>query len=196
MRTSGLLLLTAGVGFAIGVLTVGGERRWWSGTAVAVIASVVVAVAIAVMWRGEGNRTRRFGLSAGQLLHLARQVRRGTPPTDPAARPAVLEILGRQRRALTFQRRKGYRHLRGCLLVLFSLLAVVQLTSGSYGSGALTLLWLLLVLLGPLMLRRQERRLDAAERSLGLTPDAPTHRPTLPRPRGPRTSENPESAEN
>ncbi|MFF8097727.1 hypothetical protein [Streptomyces sp. NPDC016675] len=193
MRTSGLLLLTAGVGFAIGVLTVGGERRWWTGTAVAAIASVVVAVAIAVMWRGESNRTRRFGLSAGQLLHLVRQVRRGTPPTDPAVRPAVLEILGRQRRALTFQRRKGYRRLRGCLLVVFSLLAVVQLTSGSYGSGAVTLLWLLLVLLGPLMLRRQERRLDAAERSLGLTPDAPTHRPKL---RSPRTSENPESAKN
>ncbi|ANB07658.1 hypothetical protein SAM40697_3700 [Streptomyces ambofaciens] len=172
-RTTALLLLTAGVGFALGALTADGERRWWSGTVVAAIASVVAAVTLAAVWRRETRRARRFGLSTGQLFHLARDVRRGTPPTDPAARPAVLELLGRQRRALGFQRHKGYRRARTCLIILFSLLAVVQLASGSYGSGALTLLWVLFFLLGPLTLRRQERRLDAAERSLGLPAQSP-----------------------
>ncbi|MFE5399232.1 hypothetical protein ACFQ9U_32305 [Streptomyces sp. NPDC056568] len=192
-QVTGVLVLTAGVGFAVGALTDGGEPALRSGAGVAAIAITFAAITLAVVWRRESHRARRFGLPFAQLVRVARDVRRGTPPTDPAVRPAVLEALGRQRRALAFQRHKSYRRLRGCLLAVFSLLAVVQLATGSYGSAAPILVWLPLLLLGPLMLRRQERRLDAAERSLGLTPDTPTHRPKLPRP---RTSENPESAEN
>ncbi|MGW8065809.1 hypothetical protein ACVV2G_26940 [Streptomyces ziwulingensis] len=168
VRVAGMLLSTAAVGFAVGALAEDGRHRLWSGAIVAAIGSVLTAVVLAVVLRREGRRARRFGLNAGQLLRISQDVRRGRPPADPAVRPAVLDVLGRQRRALDLQRRRAYRWVQRGLVTLWSLVAVAHVADGSYGFAAVMLLCVLCALAGPFTLRRQERRLDAVERSLGL----------------------------
>lgn len=157
-------------GFLIGVLT-GGSGRYVSGVAVAVIAAVLTLIALAVVYRLEFRRARRFGLSLGQYLRIGQEIRHARLPADPAARPAVLDIVERQRKTLDQQRRR--RWVRISLIIMWSLIAVINVVDGSYGYAALMLTGIVAVLSVPHSLRRQERRLDAVERALGRRPQSP-----------------------
>ncbi|MET9256887.1 hypothetical protein [Streptomyces sp. NPDC003717] len=170
LRLLGYLALLSAIsmatGFAVGAL-LGGARDWLrDGLVIGVIAAASGWGAFAVVWRMESRRARGFGLDTDRWMKLGREVRRGTPPTDPAVRPAVLEILARRRRTLEQQRASGWTWLRLALIVLWLSTAVFRALDGSYALAALFLVLSTLFLLTPLTLRRQERRLAAAARAL------------------------------
>ncbi|MCZ9349348.1 hypothetical protein NGM36_06000 [Streptomyces mutabilis] len=160
-------------GLAVGVLTADTEPWVRSALTIAAIALVAGLVTFLVVWRLAGLTARRFGLSAARYTRLGREMRRGRPPTDPGMRPAAVDIVARWRRTLESQGRRRYRWTRVALLSLWLVMAVTHLADGSYLPATLMLLGVLALLALPLSLRRQWRRLDAAERALGLPDQSP-----------------------
>ncbi|MFJ8826585.1 hypothetical protein ACIREE_33045 [Streptomyces sp. NPDC102467] len=161
------LMASALLGFLVGVLLAGTDDWLASGCLTGAIALVCATVALVVVWRQERKRARRHGLTAGQLMLIGRATGRGSPPLEPEVRPAVLAVLARQRRAVEQQRSRAYRWMRIVMIPLWVVMASVSIASGSYGPAALMLGGAVLFLLVPLSLRRQERRIDAAQRSVG-----------------------------
>ncbi|OKI87218.1 hypothetical protein AMK11_13400 [Streptomyces sp. CB02414] len=160
-------------GVAVGALTADSEPWIRSGLTVLTLAVVAAVVSFVGAWRWQRRAARRFGLTARQYTRLGQAIRRGRPPTDPAVRPAVVDIVERQRRMLEWQGDRRYRWVRVALICLWLVIAAAHFADGSYLPAALMLLGVLAFLALPLSLRRQRRRLEAVERVLGPPDQSP-----------------------
>ncbi|WP_320776536.1 hypothetical protein [Streptomyces sp. CRN 30] len=170
--TAQLLGMAALCGFVVGVLN-GGADGWLYGILGAASMVLIGAVVLATVLLHSRRRARHFGIGLSRFLWLEREVRRVRAPADPALRPALLDLAARHREGLDRQRGKPYRWLRIFLIGLWLVNTVFNTLDGRYWLTVLMLACALLLLLTPVSLRRQERRLDAVEQSLGHPAQSP-----------------------
>ncbi|MFE6365889.1 hypothetical protein ACFVP3_38710 [Streptomyces sp. NPDC057806] len=168
-RCALLLLLSGPVGFAAGML-VSSNRRVVTGIWLAATVFVMGAVVMWVVLRRERGRAARFGLTLSRYVDLGRLVRRGDPPVQAEVRPAVLEILERQRASWEQITSKGQSRLRIGLIALFLVITVFNLLDRQYALASFSLFPLLSWLSIPLSHRRQRKRLEAAQSKLARNP--------------------------
>ncbi|MYS55934.1 hypothetical protein GTW46_38800 [Streptomyces sp. SID6013] len=168
VRCALLLVLAGPVGFAAGML-MNINGRLITGIWVAATVFIAVAVALWAVLRREQRRAARLGVTLGRYVDLGRLVRRGDPPVQAEVRPAVLEILERQRASWEQMTSKGQSWLRTGLIALFFLITVVNVLDRQYALAFFSSFALLSWLSLPLSLRRQRKRLQAAEGKLAAT---------------------------
>ncbi|MEW2452139.1 hypothetical protein AB0896_32070 [Streptomyces parvulus] len=169
VRCALLLVLSGPVGFAAGML-MNINGRVVNGTWMAAAVFVMMAVTLWVALRREQRRAVHLGVTLSRYVDLGRLVRRGDPPVQPEVRPAVLEILERQRALWERMTSKGQSRLRIGLIALFILITAVNLLDRQYALALFFSFALLSWLSLPLSLRRQRKRLEAAQGKLARNP--------------------------
>ncbi|MCL7430528.1 hypothetical protein [Streptomyces sp. YS415] len=169
VRCALLLVLSGPVGFAAGML-MNSNGRVVTGIWVAATVFVGGVVTLWVVLRRERRRAARFGLTLSRYVDLGRLVRRGDPPVQAEVRPAVLEILERQRASWEQMTSKGHSRLRIGLIALFLLITVGNLLDRQYALAFFSSFALLCWLSMPLGLRRHRKRLEAAQGKLARNP--------------------------
>lgn len=164
------VLLSAAVGgFLVGAV-VGEDRMNVSQGLVLAAAFVLLAVAAAAWaWWSIRRRAATFGLSTSRYLRVGRRIQRGEAPEDQAGRAAAIDIVTRRRRALGSHQRRWVWWLLGGGSLLWFVGAVLFVLDHNYGRACYNLGMSGLLLVNPLTMRRRRRRLDAAERALGIT---------------------------
>ncbi|CAM5510309.1 hypothetical protein STENM223S_03099 [Streptomyces tendae] len=169
VRCALLLVLSGPVGFAAGVL-MNINGRVVTGIWGAATVSVAVAVALWVVLRREQGRAARLGVTLSRYVDLGRLVRRGDPPVQAEVRQTVREILQRQQASWEQMTSKRQSRLRTGLIVLFFLITVANLLDRQYALAFFSAFALLSWLSLPLSLRRQRKRLEAAQGKLARNP--------------------------
>ncbi|MFD5203225.1 hypothetical protein ACFWM7_24465 [Streptomyces sp. NPDC058375] len=165
-----VLLAAAVGGFLAGSVLGEGEVDVRQGLFLAAAFVLLGAGASAGVWWWNRRRAAKFGMSVGRYLRVGSQVRRGEAPDDPAERPAAVDIAVRMRRALgsSSRRRVWWLWLVGAGALLWFVSGVFLVVDGRYGRASYNLVLAGLLLVNPLTMRRRRRRLEAAERALGI----------------------------
>ncbi|MFE1015804.1 hypothetical protein ACFW4M_31585 [Streptomyces sp. NPDC058794] len=161
-----VLLVAALSDFMAGAVAGEEELDVAAGRSFAAVVFVLAMVATAGAWWWTRRRAARFGLSASRYMRVGRQIQRGKLPKDPAERPAAIGIATRQRRVLSVQSRRRVWWLLGAAALLWLANAVAQLFAHNYGYACFSLLVGGLMLINPLSMRRQRRRMEAVGRAL------------------------------
>lgn len=165
-----VLLAAAVGGFLAGAVLGEGERAVPQGLFLAAAFVLLGAGAFAGTWWWNRRRAARFGMSAGRYLRVGRLIRRGEAPDDPNERAAAVDIAVRMRRALGSSSRRWVWWLVGAGALLWFVGGVFLVVDGSYGRASYNLVMAGLLCVNPLTMRRRRRRMEAAERALGITP--------------------------
>ncbi|MBM7058518.1 hypothetical protein, partial [Streptomyces durocortorensis] len=167
-----LAVLSAAVvgGFLAGALLGEGQIDVSQGLFLAAAFALLGGGASAGVWWWNRRRAAEFGMSAGRYLRVGRQIRRGEAPDDPAERPAAVDIALRMRRALgsSSRRRAWWLWLVGAGALLWFVSGVFLVVDGRYAQASYNLVMAGLLLVNLMTMRRRRRRLEAAERALGI----------------------------
>ncbi|MGW8485347.1 hypothetical protein [Streptomyces sp. NPDC055886] len=165
-----VLLAAAVGGFLAGAVLGEGELDVRQGLFLAAAFVLLVAGASAGVWWWNRRRAAEFGMSAGRYLRVGRRIRRGEAPDDPAERPVAVDIAVRMRRALgsPSRRRAWWLWLVGAGALLWFVSGVFFVVDGRYAQASYNLFMAGLLLVNLLTMRRRRRRLEAAERALGI----------------------------
>ncbi|MGW6719346.1 hypothetical protein [Streptomyces sp. NPDC054995] len=167
-----LAVLSAAVvgGFLAGALLGEGQIDVSQGLFLAAAFALLGGGASAGGWWWNRRRAAEFGMSAGRYLRVGRQIRRGEAPDDPAERPAAVDIAVRMRRALgsSSRRRAWWLWLVGAGALLWFVSGVFLVVDGRYAQASYNLVMAGLLLVNLMTMRRRRRRLEAAERALGI----------------------------
>ncbi|MGW6283401.1 hypothetical protein [Streptomyces sp. NPDC055107] len=167
-----VLLVAAVGGFLAGAVLGEGERGVRQGLFVAGALVLLGTGAYAGAWWWHRRRAAKFGMSAGRYLRVGRLIRRGQAPDDAAERAAAVDIAVRMRRALGSSSRRWVWWLLGAGALLWFVSGVFLVVDGNYGRASYNLVMAGLLLVNPLTMRRRRRRMEAAERALGISPPA------------------------
>ncbi|WP_103510182.1 hypothetical protein [Streptomyces sp. SM13] len=163
-----VLLAAAVAGFLMGAVLGEDGMNVRQGLLLAAAFVLLGAVTSAGVWWWNRRRAAPFGMSAGRYLRVSRTVRRGEAPDDPAERGAAVDIAVRMRRALGSSSRRWVWWLVGGGALLWFLGGVFLAVDGRYGRASYNLVMAGLLFVNPLMMGRRRRRLEAAERALGI----------------------------
>lgn len=165
-----VLLVAAVGGFLAGAVPGEGETDVLRGLFLAAAFVLIGAGTYAGSWWWHRRRAAKFGISARRYLRVGRLIRRGQAPDDPAERAAAVDITVRTRRALGSSSRRWVWWLLGGGALLWFVSAVFLVVDGNYGRASYNLVMACLLLVNPLTMRRRRRRMEAAERALGIAP--------------------------
>ncbi len=158
--------LLAGAGFGDGDMD---ASRWLF----LAVGFVLLAAGVVAGHRWRNRRwAARFGMSPGRFSRVVRMVQRGVPPDDPAERAAAVDVAARMRRAQDSSSAGWAEWLIGGGALLWFVAAVFLAIDGRYGQASYNLVMTGLLLVSLLTIRRRRRRLDAAERALGIRTSA------------------------
>ncbi|MFF7013921.1 MULTISPECIES: hypothetical protein [Streptomyces] len=174
-RVLAVLAGSAVAGFLAGAFLAGDGADAGRGGILSGLVVLLSAVAVALsLWRTR-RRAAKYGLDTFRYLAIGRRIRRGEVPEDPAELPAAIDLVTRARRSSHRQDSRPVWWLMGGVALLWLVGAVMHALDGNYGRVGYNLALAGLFLLGPFRVRRQRRRLDAAEQALrerGHLPEA------------------------
>ncbi|WP_432151829.1 hypothetical protein [Streptomyces sp. bgisy029] len=162
----GVLAAAALAGFLVGAILGEGRAGTSQGLTFAAVFVLLAAFVVALAWWQTRRRAARLGLGAVRYMKVVRRIRRGEIPDDPAELPAAIDCARRARRSMNLQDSRSVRWLLGGLTLLWFVTGLLQAFDGHYVRAGYNLVLAGLLLVNPLTMRRQRRRLEAVERAL------------------------------